>query len=167
MTLWDWAVAAYAAEGVADVCLDLQDHHEQNTCLLLWGGWNAATGRRPDEDTIEAACDVARAWDSTTISPLRAVRRTLKLPVPDIDDAAREAVRTRIKAVELEAERQLLLALEGLSPAPSGTPRPAIEALVETARVWARVIPRPALTRLSERLPAGPALSYKYGGADT
>lgn len=154
MRLWDWAVAAYAAEGVGDACLDLQDAHEQNTCLLLWAGWCAATGRRPDEETIEAACDVARAWDSTTISPLRAVRRTLKLPVPDIDDVPREAVRARIKAVELEAERQLLLALEGLSPTPSGTDRPAIDALVETARVWTRIIPRPALIRLAERLPA-------------
>lgn len=154
MTLWDWAVAAYAAEGVADACLSLQDRDEQNVCLLLWAGWNAATGRRPDEDTIEAACDTARAWETTTIEPLRAVRRTLKLPVPDIDDAAREAIRNRIKAVELEAERHLLLALEGLSPAPSGALRPAIETLVETARVWAKIIPRPGLIRLAERLPA-------------
>lgn len=154
MTLWDWAVAAYAAEGVSETCLSLQDQHEQNTCLLLWAGWNAATGRRPDEDAIEAACDTARAWDTTTISPLRAIRRTLKLPVPDIDGAAREAVRNRIKAVELEAERHLLLALEGLSPAPSGAARPAVDALVETARVWTRIIPRPALIRLAERLPA-------------
>lgn len=167
MRLWDWSVAAYAAEGVGQACLDLQDHHEQNTCLLLWAGWNAATGRRPDEDTIEAACDVARAWDSTTITPLRAIRRTLKLPVPDIEDATREAVRSRIKAVELEAERHLLLALDAVSPAPSGPPRPAIEALVETARVWTRIIPRPALIRLSERLPTLPALGYEYGGADT
>ena len=154
MSLWDWSVAAYAADGVADACLDLQDHHEQNTCLLLWAGWCAATGRRPDEETIEAACDIARAWDSTTITPLRAVRRTLKLPVPDIEDAPREAVRNRIKAVELEAERLLLLALEALAPAPSGAPGPTIGALVETARIWARIIPRPALIRLAERLPA-------------
>lgn len=154
MTLWDWAVAAYAAEGVSETCLSLQDQHEQNTCLLLWAGWNAATGRRPDEETIEAACDTARAWETTTTAPLRAIRRTLKLPVPDIEDTAREAVRNRIKAVELEAERHLLLALEALSPTPSGAPRPAIEALVETAKVWARIIPRPGLIRLAERLPA-------------
>ncbi|MFN4091610.1 MAG: TIGR02444 family protein [Brevundimonas sp.] len=154
INLWDWAVAAYAAEGVPEACASLQDQDEQNVCLLLWAGWNAATGRRPDEDTIEAACDTARAWETTTIAPLRAVRRTLKLPVPDIDDAARKAVRNRIKAVELEAERNLLLALECLSPAPSDSPRPAIDALAETARVWTRIIPRPALIRLAERLPA-------------
>ena len=154
MTLWDWALAAYAVEGVSDACLSLQDQDEQNVCLLLWAGWNAATGRRPDEEAIEAACDTARAWETTTLAPLRAVRRTLKLPVPDMDDAAREAVRGRIKAVELEAERRLLLALEALSPAPSGAPRPTLDALVETARVWSRIVPRPGLIRLAERLPA-------------
>ena len=154
MTLWDWALAAYAAEGVSDACLSLQDHDEQNVCLLLWAGWNAATGRRPDEEVIEAACDTARAWETTTLAPLRAVRRTLKLPVSDMEDAAREAVRGRVKAVELEAERRLLLALEALSPTPSGAPRPTLDALVETVRVWSRIVPRPGLIRLAERLPA-------------
>ncbi|QTC91785.1 TIGR02444 family protein [Brevundimonas goettingensis] len=152
--LWDWALKAYAAPGVADACLHLQDAAEQNVPLLLWAAWVAETGRRPVEDDIEAACDTARAWDGSAVSPLRAIRRTLKAPIPDIDDAAREAVREQIKAVELLAERKLLEALEALAPAPSGSPRRAIEGLVETARLWARVIPRPALVVLSERLPA-------------
>ena len=37
--------------------------------------------------------------------------------MPDLDDAAREAVRAQVKAVELEAERRLLAALEALAPA--------------------------------------------------
>lgn len=154
MNLWDWAVAAYGAPGVADACLALQDHHEQNVPLLLWSAWIAQTGRRPDEETIEAACDTARAWDGVVTAPLRAVRRTLKAPVPDIDDGPREAVRQRIKAVELEAEKHLLAALEALAPAPDGPPRPVIDGLAATTRVWSRVTPRPALVRLAEALPA-------------
>lgn len=153
MSLWDWAVAAYGADGVADACLALQDRHDQNAPLLLWGAWNAATGRRPDADDIEAACDVARAWQTVAVAPLRAVRRTLKAPIPDIDDAPRLALREQVKAVELAAERHLLAALEPLSPAPSGPPRPAIDGLVEVARAWSAVTPRPALTTLAERLP--------------
>ena len=125
MRLWDWAVAAYAAPDVAEACLLLQDRHEQNVPLLLWSAWVAATGRRPDEETLEAACDTARAWDSLAVAPLRAIRRTLKAPIPDIDDAPREAIRDRIKAVELEAERRLLEALEALAPEPAGPPRAA------------------------------------------
>lgn len=154
MTLWDWAVAAYAAEGVAGACLALQDHHDQNVPLLLWAAWTASTGRRPDAETLEAACDTARAWDGVAVAPLRAVRRTLKAPIPDLDDAAREAIRGQVKAVELSAERRLLEALEALSPAPSGPARPALEALTATARAWSPVTPRPALLRLAERLPA-------------
>lgn len=154
MTLWDWALAAYAAPDVADACLALQDHHEQNVPLLLWSAWVAQTGRRPDEETIEAACDTARAWDSVVVAPLRAVRRTLKAPVPDIDDGPRESVRNRIKALELEAEKHLLEALEALAPPPSAAPRPAIDGLAATTRVWSRITPRPALIRLADALPA-------------
>lgn len=151
--LWDWALKAYAAPGVANACLHLQDAAEQNVPLLLWAAWIAETGRRPHEDDIEAACDTARAWDGSAVAPLRAIRRTLKAPIPDMDDAAREVVREQIKAVELLAERKLLEALEVLAPTPSGPPRRAIEGLVETARLWARVVPRPALLMLSESLP--------------
>ncbi|WP_339915122.1 TIGR02444 family protein [uncultured Brevundimonas sp.] len=154
MSLWDWAVRAYAAPGVADTCLTLQDRHDQNVPLLLWAAWTAATGRHPDAETVEAACDTARAWDLVAVAPLRGVRRTLKAPIPDLDDAAREAVRNQVKAVELEAERQLLIALESLSPAPSGPVRSPVEAMAATARQWGDLTPRPALIRLAEHLPA-------------
>ena len=152
--LLDWSLRVWTVEGVQTAALDLQDAQGQNLPLLLWAAWCAQTGRAPGADDIEAACDTARAWSDTTVAPLRAIRRTLKKPVPDIDDGAREAVRERIKAVELLAERHLLEALEALAPEPSGPVRPASEALVSTARIWARVVPRPALTRLAERLPA-------------
>lgn len=152
--LWTWAVSAYDAPGVAEACLSLQDHNEQNVPLLLWGAWIAVTGRRPDEETIEAACDAARAYDSVIVAPLRAVRRTLRAPVPDIENDHREALRQQVKTVELDAERRLMLELESLAPAPSGAPRRAIDGLAETARLWTRIVPRPALTTLADRLPA-------------
>ena len=59
--LWDWALKAYAAPGVQEACLQLQDGVGQNVPLLLWAGWTATTGRVLDEDAIEGACDCARA----------------------------------------------------------------------------------------------------------
>ena len=152
--LWAWALAAYRAPGVSEACLGLQDVNGQNVPLLLWAAWAARTGRALDEDTVEAACDAARAWDRVAVTPLRAVRRTLKRPVPDIDDAAREALRDQVKAAELAAERHLLAGLEALVPTAGGPPQPAIEGLVAVARAWSRVVPRPALIALAERLPA-------------
>ncbi|WP_292050982.1 MULTISPECIES: TIGR02444 family protein [unclassified Brevundimonas] len=154
MSLWDWAVKAYGREGVSEACIQLQDYFDQNVCLLLWAGWCAETGRRPDEEEVEAACDIARAWQDTTIAPLRSVRRTLKKPVPDLDAAAREAVRNRVKAVELEAEKYLLAQLEALIPVPNGAARPVLDAMVQCARQWDKTVPRPALTTLAQRLSA-------------
>lgn len=152
--LWDWAVRAWGADGVSDACLHLQDAAGQNVPLLLWAAWAARTGRAPDADTLEAACDIARAWQEAAIAPLREVRRALKGRNPDLDDADREAVRAQVKAVELEAERRLLAALEALTPAPEGAPRPVLAALIAAARQWSPMTPRPGLTALAERLPA-------------
>ena len=154
MSLWDWALKAYAADGVADACLELQDAAGQNVPLLLWAGWCAGTGRVPDEDALEAAGDTARAWQETAIAPLRAVRKALKPRAPDLDDADREAVRAQVKAVELDAERRLLAALEALAPAPCGPPQPPIALLAAAARVWSPMVPRALLVRLADRLPA-------------
>lgn len=153
MSLWDWALTAYAADGVADACVDLQDAAGQNVPLLLWAAWCAAEGRAPDEDALEAAGDTARAWQETAIAPLRAVRRALKPRAPDLDDTDREAVRAQVKAVELEAERRLLVALEALAPVPSGAPQPPITLLVAAARVWSPMTPRAGLVRLADHLP--------------
>ncbi len=152
--LWAWSVRTYVAPGVADACLHLQDAQGHNVPLLLWAAWAAGAGRPLDQDTIEAACDCARAWETSAINPLRAVRRALKGPVPDIDNTAREALRDQVKAVELAAERGLLAGLEALAPPPSGPSGPAIDALVAVARVWSRVVPRLALIALADRLPA-------------
>jgi uncharacterized protein (TIGR02444 family) len=152
--LWDWALAAYRAEGVAEACLHLQDAHGHNVPLLLWAAWMAATGRSLDPEMVEAGCDTARAWDSAAVTPLRTIRRTLKKPLHDIDDVAREALRDQVKAIELAAERHLLAGLEALARPPATTPAVPLEGLVAVARGWSRVVPRPALTSLAERLPA-------------
>lgn len=152
--LWPWVLTAYAAPGVADACLELQDTAGQNVPLLLWTAWVACTGRTLDQDTREAACDTARIWEETAIAPLRAVRRTLKTRAVDMADDDRESIRGQVKASELDAERRLLLALEVLTPAPSGPARPPIDALVAIARTWSSSIPRPGLTRLAQCLPA-------------
>lgn len=154
MTAWTWILDAYARPGVAEACLELQDTHDQCVPLLLTTAWAAAEGRVLDAETIEAAVDTARAYDSAIVAPLRALRRTLKGPLPDIDDAARQSLRDQIKAVELEAERRLIEALAALAPAPSAPERPGLEALVGVARVWSRVTPRAALEQLARRLSA-------------
>jgi uncharacterized protein (TIGR02444 family) len=150
--LWGWAVAAYGRPGAADLFLDLQDGHEQNVPLLLFAAWTAATGRVLGDEALEEAVDVAGVWERTTIKPLRLVRRGLKGKIPDMDDAAREAVREEIKAVELSAERRLLETLERIAPAEGGAPSPIAPRLIAAAKQWDRVVPRGTLEALARTL---------------
>ena len=154
MTLWEWSTRAWATPGVEVACLDLQDAQGQNIPLLLWAAWTAATGRSLGGDDIEAACDTARVWQETAVAPLRGVRRALKTRIPDLEDDDREAIRAQVRAVEIDAERRLLSALEALTPPPSGSAKPALPVLVAVSRCWSTVTPRTALILLAERLPA-------------
>lgn len=154
MTLWEWAIAAYARPGVSEACLELQDAGGQNVCLLLWAAWAAGTGHSLDADARADACDIARAWDDAAVAPLRAVRRRLKGRILDMDDAAREAVRDQVKATELLAERHLLAALEAASRPADGPAPPLTDALAAVCRDWSGAAPRALLTTLTDRLSA-------------
>lgn len=152
--LWDWSLEAWTKPGVGDAAIELQDGYSQNTCLLLWAAWMSVRGLRLDADVLEAACDIARAWEETTVAPLRVVRRTLKKPVPDMEDGPREAIRERVKAVELDAEHALLDELEALAAEAKGPGQPMETALAAASRAWGGVTPRAHLNSFAARLSA-------------
>jgi uncharacterized protein (TIGR02444 family) len=149
---WDWAVAHYARPGVEAALLDVQDRYEQCVSLLLFAAWAAADGRKLDEEDLEAAVDVARAYETTVLRPLRTIRRTLKAPIPDVEDAARLAMREQVQGLELDGERRLIGALGALAPESRGPARPLDVALVAAAKAWARTVPRAELVSLAARL---------------
>lgn len=152
MRLWEWAVRAYARPGVEAACLDLQDGWDQNIPYLLWAAWAASEGKKLGAEALEEACDCARAWEESAISQLRALRRSLKKPIPDLEDMAREAVRAQVKAAELEAERRLLEQLETLAPEGAAAKLAPAAQLVEAARAWSRTVPRAQLETLAAEL---------------
>lgn len=148
MRLWDWALEAYGKPAVAQACLSLQDAHGQNVPYLLWAAWAAGEGRSAD---AKAAARLMRLWDTEVGAPLRGVRRALKPARPDVDDAAREALREAIKGVELHGERVLMESLESLS-GPAGPPRVLLEALLEAAAASGDPPRRTALEGLANAL---------------
>lgn len=111
---WDWAVAAYGREGVAEACLKLQDDHDQNVPLLLWAAWASLHTVRIDEALAVRAADVARVWADEVIVPLRGVRRRLKSALHDGDEDGRLGLREQVKTVELKAEKALMQQLSAL-----------------------------------------------------
>lgn len=104
--LWRFARALYAAPGVQDACLTLQDAFGENVPFALFAVWAARRGGMSNAAATSAAADDA-AWSAASVAPLRAIRRALKprlaafaaLGLPEA-----EAFRARIKALELEAE---------------------------------------------------------------
>lgn len=147
MGIWDWALAVYGQEGVAQAALRLQDEHGQNVPFLLFAVYAEAA----DPERLAKAADLARRWEAEAVKPLRAARRALKPPLAGVPDADREDLRESVKAVELHAERILLETLERLS---GGRREGAstLEALRAAARAFGPPAPDEALADLAAAL---------------
>jgi uncharacterized protein (TIGR02444 family) len=112
---WRFSLAFYRDEGVAQACLELQDDCGVDVNLLLFLLWMANTQRRLAVGEIRALNDRLSHWRAQVIEPLRAMRRMLKDDAPLIEPAKAESFRTRVKALELEAERLQQEAMYALS----------------------------------------------------
>ncbi|MFQ5984391.1 MAG: TIGR02444 family protein [Alphaproteobacteria bacterium] len=102
---WDFSLATYGREGVERVCLALQDRHGADVNLLLFCCWVGAMGHGA-LTTAELAglAERVRAWREGLILPLRRLRRRLKDERWPAPGGMVEALRGKVKAVELEAE---------------------------------------------------------------
>ncbi len=101
---WRFSLAAYAAPGVADECLALQDTHGIDVNVLLFCAW-VGTARRTvltadDLATIEAG---VQPWREAAVHPLRAARRGIKALSAADDEIA--TLRKDVAALELRAEQ--------------------------------------------------------------
>ncbi|RON19113.1 TIGR02444 family protein [Pseudomonas brassicacearum] len=107
--LWSFSLTTYARPGVERACLRLQSA-SVNVCLLLCAAWLGQRGVACNEQRIKLLRTVAEPWDGDVVQPLRALRMRWK--VVATDDAELKKLREQVKALELEAERHLLLRLE-------------------------------------------------------
>ena len=118
---WAFALRIYARPGVADACLKLQNEAGVDVMMFLMVAFAAAKHRillTPSE--IQELDEACRPWREQIVQPLRAIRSGLKsgpLPAPNGET---EQFRSRVKAIELAAERlqnQLLSECLPLRPA--------------------------------------------------
>jgi len=100
--LWSFSLAFYGRPDVADALVALQDKAGLNVNLALFAIWVGLSGRgRLDAQRIGMAERAVHPIEIELIRPLRALRRQLK-PVPDPDV---QALRDRIKGIEIDAEK--------------------------------------------------------------
>jgi uncharacterized protein (TIGR02444 family) len=102
---WRFSLQFYRQPGVAEACIRLQEESGADVNLLLFLLWHGAQGRRLSLAEVGALEQKIGGWRELAVIPLRAIRRALKSPPALVEGGAAEAFRTRIKAVELEAER--------------------------------------------------------------
>lgn len=116
-TFWDFSLRTYGAEGVPAACLALQDELGADVNLVLYCCWAGGRAAPLDDGAFEQAFAFSREWASGVVQPLRSARRWMKKAgcasgSVDPDDCM--ALRERIKAVELQAEKLQQLALTSL-----------------------------------------------------
>jgi uncharacterized protein (TIGR02444 family) len=102
---WQFSLRFYRQPGVADACIALQEGAGVDVNLLLFLLWHATQHRSLARAEVEAVENKIAPWRAMTVVPLRIVRRALKSPPALVAGGTAEAFRSRIKAVELEAER--------------------------------------------------------------
>ena len=124
---WRFSLQLYRRPGVADACIALQEEAGADVNLLLFLLWQAGQRRILSVDEVAGLEAKVAAWRERAVVPLRAIRRALKSPQALVEAGAAEAFRTRIKAVELEAERLQQEAMYGLLRAtPRGQVAPSV-----------------------------------------
>jgi uncharacterized protein (TIGR02444 family) len=120
---WRFSLAYYRMQGVADACLVLQEEAGVDVNLLLFLLWQATLARSLSVADVEALEERIAPWREVTIVPLRRVRRALKTPPALLAAATAEVFRTKVKGIELEAERLQQEAMHELARAsPLGRP---------------------------------------------
>ena len=150
---WRFSLSFYRQAGVAEACIALQDDCGVDVNLMLFLLWLAANGRQVSLENIKELDQAVRSWRDLTIIPVREVRRKLKAAPTLVEAGKQEAFRTKIKAIELEAERLQQEALYARSRlAPRGTearpPAAARANLAAYERVLGARFPSLALDRL-------------------
>jgi uncharacterized protein (TIGR02444 family) len=104
-SLWSFSLDLYRSPGFSDACIRLQDEVGVDVNLMFFLLWNASQKKRFSVSDVRAADAAVADWRNTAVIPIRNIRRALKdapiLPDPGIV----EDYRTRIKGLELEAER--------------------------------------------------------------
>ncbi|MDC6379149.1 TIGR02444 family protein [Pseudomonas graminis] len=110
--LWSFTLDFYARPGVEQACLNLQANGA-NVCALLCGVWMDRRGVQFDPERARQIGQLADPWHEQVVGPLRDVRTRWKADA--IEDEELKALRDRLKTLELDAERELLVRLQRLT----------------------------------------------------
>ncbi len=102
---WRFSLKFYGQTGVSDACIALQDGCGVDVNLLLFLFWLASERQALSAEEVKKLDATIKSWRELTIVPIRDTRRKLKGAKTFVDPAKQEALRDKVKGVELEAEK--------------------------------------------------------------
>lgn len=138
---WRFSLRFYARDGVAPLCLALQDQQGVDVNVLFLLLFFSSQQRQLSAADVKKIDSVAAAWRTRAVQPLRALRRDLKNGVSAMDAQVTEALRSDIKRCELHAERLQQEMLERAFPAATtGVPGSIQEAATANIAAYSAVI---------------------------
>lgn len=117
---WEFSLTVYGGPGVQEECLLLQDRYGVDINVLLFCAYAGAVhGAVMADHDVRAVVAATDEWNTTIVGSLRKARRALKPFAADASaaGASAAALRTSVKAAELEAERieQIMLEMWSVS----------------------------------------------------
>ncbi|MGE5538117.1 MAG: TIGR02444 family protein [Gemmatimonas sp.] len=124
---WDFALKVYAAPGVSQACLEVQERLGVDVNVLLFCLWVGESGRGAmTAGALSHSRDSVGAWHEGVVKKLRAVRRALKQDSFGAPNELAASFRAEIQGREIDAEHieQLVLAGSVADMVPDGS-RPA------------------------------------------
>jgi uncharacterized protein (TIGR02444 family) len=120
---WHFSLGFYRLPEVAAACIGLQDEAGVDVNLLFFLLWHASLKRRLSVAEVATADKRVDGWRRSVVIPLRDIRRAMKSAPAMPEPGVAELFRTKVKGLELEAERLQQEALYDLArTAPLGEP---------------------------------------------
>lgn len=142
---WRFSLGFYRVPKVAEACIRLQDEAGVDVNVLFFLLWHAALERKLSRAEVEAIEAKVAPWRNQVVVPLRGIRRAIKTPPAAVEADTADAYRTKVKGLELEAERLQQEALYDLAEAsrfgaPAESPEDAARASIAA---YQAVCPKP------------------------
>jgi uncharacterized protein (TIGR02444 family) len=125
---WTFSLGYYRGAGVSEACLELQDECGVDVNVVLFLLWQATQKRSFAAVQVKALTEKVGPWQIDVIGPIRGLRRMLKGNAPLLDKGSAELFRTKIKAIELEAERLQQEAMHAMAAGMKSEAAPSTEA---------------------------------------
>lgn len=112
--LWSFSLHVYAEAGVAEECLSLQDSYGVNINLILMAAFAGVGERKILQVHLDDAKRCTADWHANVVCGLRRVRRAMKGLAANCSNPQEwEALRNKLKDIELKAEKEEQMALAG------------------------------------------------------